>query len=189
MGKLEEKVKKQIRRKHIQKIILKSVALAGLISIAVLAPNAIQALKQLGLVKTRRQKEIINNSRKRLVEAGFLKYEGKFLKLTRKGEAKLHQLELADFRFKHPKKWDGKWRVLIFDIKEKRRHLRDKIRITLKTIGFVKLQYSVWAYPYDCEDLISLLKADFQIGKEIIYMVVDQIENDRWLRQAFDLPD
>jgi len=187
MGKLEQKVKIKARRKYIQKCILGTVATAGLLSVAVLAPNAIQALRQLGLVKSRRQIEIINNSRKRLVASGFLRYENKFLRLTQKGEARLRQLELADFKLKRPKRWDGKWRVLIFDIKEKRRYLRDKIRLTLKAVGFVKLQYSVWVYPYDCEDLISLLKVDFRIGREVIYMVVDQIENDASLKSKFGL--
>jgi DNA-binding transcriptional regulator PaaX len=35
------------------------------------------------------------------------------------------------------KKWDGKWRVLIFDIPETRRFDRDNIRRALISIGFM----------------------------------------------------
>jgi len=186
MGKLEQKVKIKARRKYIQKCILGTVASAGLLSVAVLAPNAIQALRQLGLLKSRREIEIINNSRKRLVMAGLLKYEGKFFKLTQKGEAKLRQLELIDFRLKRPKRWDGKWRVLIFDIKEKRRHLRDKVRLTLKAVGFIKLQYSVWVYPYDCSSQLSFLRDFFNLDESEMRVVVsDNIGNDRKLRKDF----
>jgi CRISPR-associated endonuclease Cas2 len=76
---------------------------------------------------------------------------------------------------------------LIFDIKEERKGMRDKIRRTLNTIGFIRLQDSVWVYPYDCEDLIMLLKADFKIGKDLVYIIADSIENDKDLRLAFNL--
>ena len=54
-------------------------------------------------------------------------------------------------------------------------------------IGFVRLQDSVWVYPYDCEDLITLLKADFRVGKDVLYLIVDSIENDKYLRAEFNL--
>ena len=122
------------------------------------------------------------------IEYGLLEYTNKgLLKLTPKGEAKLRQLELHEYKIKKPKQWDKKGRVLIFDIREERRPLRDKIRRTLITIGFVRLQDSVWVYPHDCEDLITLLKADFKIGKDVLYMIVDTIENDVWLKKHFSI--
>jgi len=54
-------------------------------------------------------------------------------------------------------------------------------------IGFVRLQNSVWVYPYDCEDLVKLLKADFRIGREVLYVIADSIENDMWMRKEFSL--
>jgi DNA-binding transcriptional regulator PaaX len=77
--------------------------------------------------------------------------------------------------------------VLIFDIKESKKSLRDKVRNTLVSIGFVKLQNSVWVFPYDCEDLITLLKADFSIGREVLYMIVDRIENEETLLKYFGI--
>ncbi len=165
------------------------VATAGFLSVAALAPNAIQALGILGgFNKSKRQNEIIANSRKRLVAHGLLEYtpEG-FLRLTSKGETKLEQLELREYKIKKPRRWDKKWRVLIFDIREERKALRDKVRTTLIAIGFMRLQDSVWVYPHDCEDLITLLKADFKIGKEILYIIADTIENDSWLKKQFKL--
>jgi len=76
---------------------------------------------------------------------------------------------------------------LIFDIPEYRRSLREKMRRTLTVIGFKRLQDSVWIYPYDCEDLITLLKADFRIGRDVLYMIVDQLEGDQRLCKEFGL--
>ncbi|KKU67532.1 MAG: hypothetical protein UX89_C0014G0002 [Parcubacteria group bacterium GW2011_GWA2_47_16] len=109
------------------------------------------------------------------------------LRLTPKGETKLRQLKLREYKIKKPKRWDNKWRVLTFDIREERRATRDKIRRTLTVIGFIRLQDSVWVYPYDCENLTTLLKADFKIGKDVLYIIADSIENDSWLRKQFSL--
>lgn len=188
MGTLEKNLHNRMRRGLIQKIILSTVTTAGLLSVAVLAPNALQMLRLFGFGKSKRQKEIIANSRKKLTSAGLLEYaENGFLRLTPKGEAKLRWLELNDYKLKKPKRWDKKWRVIIFDVHEGRKYIRDKIRRTLVGIGFVRLQYSVWVYPYDCEDLITLLKADFKIGKEVLYLIVDTIENDAVLKKQFGL--
>ena len=51
----------------------------------------------------------------------------------------------------------------------------------------MKLQNSVWIYPHDCEDLISLMKTDFMIGKDLLYMIVEKLENDWLLRKTFKL--
>ena len=188
MGKLEQQSKIRTRRKNIQNIILGTVAVDGLLSVAVVAPNVIGAMAKLGIIPTKRQKEIIKRSRQRLIERGLLEYKEGFLKLTTKGEVELRGAEIRGFRLEKPTKWDKKWRVLIFDIKEKRKILRDKVRRTLVSVGFVRLQDSVWIYPYDCEDLITLLKADFKIGKDLLYMIVDELEYDLPLRQRFNLP-
>ena len=53
--------------------------------------------------------------------------------------------------------------------------------------GLLRLQDSVWVYPYDCEDIVTLLKTDFGIGKHLLYLIVDELENDKNLREDFNL--
>ena len=57
----------------------------------------------------------------------------------------------------------------------------------LKAIGFLKLQSSVWIYPHDCEDLIQLIKTDFALGREVLYIVAEDVEGDAKLRFHFKL--
>lgn len=190
MSEIEKEFKKERKKANIQKIILGSIATAGILSLALLAPNALQALKPLGLDKKFKNfKNDTNRSLSRLLNAGlvlFIEKNGKkYLKLTEKGKLKLMRLEQYNFKFKKPKKWDNKWRIVIFDIPQKRRLQRDNLRFTLKQIGFVRLQNSVWVYPYDCENLITLLKLDFKIGREILYIIADKIENDKILKECF----
>lgn len=187
MGQLEEKVRKRNRKANLKKFILSSVMAVGLLGVVMVAPNVLSAIKKAGFSPIKRQKESIKLSRDRLVKKGLLKYEGSFLKLTQKGEDVLRRLELVNFQLKKPRRWDGKWRVLIFDIPEKRKMVREQIRTMLIRIGFIRLQDSVWVYPYDCEDVTVLLKADFKVGKDLLYMIVESIEYDTALRKHFSL--
>ena len=188
---MEKESKNRTRKQNIQKLILNTLYGAGIISVALLAPNAIGALAKLTGTNFRNQNYRVKRSRDRLLNAGLVRLEktlkGTFVEITPKGEQKVEKLYAGEAVLKRPARWDGKWRLVIYDLKEKRKFLRDRLRITLASFGFIRLQNSVWAYPYDCEDLITLVKADFKIGKEVLYLIVDSVENDKWLRELFKL--
>lgn len=181
MGKGEGRIKKH----NLKKTILNAVYTAGVLSVALLSPTTAGAiLKLTGKNKNYRARRAVS----RLIEDGLLKKEDDFLRLTSLGEQKAKMLYAGEITIKKPNRWDGKWRIVIYDLKEAKKHLRDKLRMTLNSIGFMKLQNSVWVYPYDCEDLIALIKADFKIGKEVLYMIVEHLENDRGIKKIFNLP-
>ena len=192
MGTMEKDIAQKIRRDRIVEIILKTVAAAGFLSIALLAPNALQIVKIFEKGKRgQNQKYYLKTAAARLAKQGLIEFKktdrGTFLRITPAGERKLRTIDLDNFQIKKPKKWDGKWRIVIFDIKEARREVRDKLRTSLVQLGFMRLQHSVWVSPYDCEDFIALLKADFMIGKDILYLIVEKLENDALLRAHYNL--
>lgn len=181
--------KRKVRIAKVQKAILYALAAAGGITMALVAPNALRVLEQFGWVKTKRNPYYtVNESVRRLQAGGFVKKDDRgFLYLTQKGERRLSEFGVDGFHINKPRRWDRKWRVVSFDIKESRRRVREQLRMTLSAIGFVCLHKSVWVYPYDCHDLITLLKADYKIGKDVLYIVSEYIENDRMLRRHFEL--
>ncbi|MEX2028991.1 MAG: CRISPR-associated endonuclease Cas2 [Candidatus Paceibacterota bacterium] len=187
MGKLENKSKQKTRRRDLQKMILETVATAGILSVALIAPNVIVAMNKLGLIPKRRQKEYISSSASKLSKRGLIFYDGQRYCLTPKGKNILRRWQFADFKLHRPKKWDKKWRVLIFDIPETRRKVRNQLRYLFHQAGLRRLQDSVWVYPYDCEDILTLLKTDMRVGKQVLYLIVDELENDKYLRQEFGL--
>ncbi len=178
---------KREKKVNVQRAILAAVAVTGLLAVAVVAPNAAGLIAKLGRAPHKRQSEVIKRAQRTLVARGYLRYEGGFVRITPKGEKELQALELKDFQIKKPRRWDGKWRVLAFDIPERRRKTRDRIRETLKRIGFMHMQDSVWLYPHDCQELVVLLKADLHIGKAVRYMVVAELEGDRVYRDYFEV--
>ncbi len=109
-------------------------------------------------------------------------------RLTSEGKRYAKKLELLDrIKLEKPAKWDKRWRVVIFDIWERRRPVRDKLRIMLKKAGFYKIQNSVWAYPYDCEELIAFLKVEMRLGSGVLYMIVEGIEQNQKIQSYFGL--
>ena len=98
---------------------------------------------------------------------------------------RLHAAERIKIRA--PRVWDQKWRIVIFDIWERRRGVRDKLRRTLEKAGFRRIQDSVWVCPYDCEEFVTFLRADLRLGEGILYLIAEGVENDAKLRKLFDL--
>lgn len=73
------------------------------------------------------------------------------------------------------KKWDKKYRVVIFDIPEKKKHLRNWLREELYVLKYEKLQESVLAGKFPLpKDLIKEIK-DKKINKFIDYLLVEKI--------------
>lgn len=188
---MNKNIKKRIntiRKSKVTEVVLKTIATAGILTIAMAVPNAVSLL---GMVGPRNRSFRVKKALKRLIEEGYVvmsKKEGdRYLSLTSKGQKLSARISMGNLTVKRPGTWDGKWHVLIFDIPENKKAVRDKIRQTLILIGFVRLQDSVWVYPYYCEDFITLLKVDFKIGKELLYLIVDSLEGDTSLKKYFEL--
>ena len=87
------------------------------------------------------------------------------------------------------KKWDQKWRIIMFDVWERRRKVRDELRETLKEIGFVKVPEQRLDLPVSVRKALCLFThAPHKLGHGILYIVADEIEHDEKLRKHFDLP-
>ena len=167
---------------NITKMILTVVAAAGVISLALLAPNAVQLLKF--FKKKYDPLYYIQKRTRTMIECGLLEKHGNTIALTEKGRRYLAKTKAKESAGKK-QKWDGKWRIVIFDVWEKHRGKRDMLRKEIKEFGFAQLQQSVWIYPFACGDFIELLKADLRFGKNIRYLVVEHLDNDIRLRKRF----
>ena len=114
-----------------------------------------------------------------------VKEEGRqFLALTNKGE--LQQLFIKA-RLPKKSKWDGKWRIMTFDIPEDVREKRDQLRWLLKNNGFKKMQASVFINPFPLNrEAISYLRQT-KLLPYIRIIRADDIDDDSDLRKHFNL--
>src|SRR3990167_8970903 len=105
---------------NVAKIILGVVAVAGLLSVVMVAPNALQVLKMFdGNKRKYNPKYYFDKKTQDLVNKGFLnvvKEKGNnYVELTKKGEVELQKYLMKE-NVNKKQKWDGKWRVFTFDV-------------------------------------------------------------------------
>jgi CRISPR-associated endonuclease Cas2 len=112
-----------------------------------------------------------------------VKNHQKFLKLTSEGQLRI-LIKKAGVKKEN---WDGKWRVIMFDIPERARQDRNKFRALLKTNGFLKLQASVFISPYSLNsEAIQYLKETGLIGY-IRILRVDKMDDEDLFLKKFKL--
>ena len=192
MGNVELKAKKLRRMGYVQNAVLATVGIAGIIAIAMIAPNIFQAFPRLMGKKRYQLAFQARIAVSRLVVRGFVRFVErggrKFLEITDEGaRAPRYRAGKNSAHGGAKKRWDKRYRIVMFDISQKRKPDRDRVRMFIRECGFLRLQDSVWVFPYDCEELITLLKADMRIGKDVLYAVVESIENDGWIKKHFNL--
>jgi phenylacetic acid degradation operon negative regulatory protein len=89
-------------------------------------------------------------------------------RLTQTG--RLHALGGRDPVAQWKRKWDGRWRLVLFDVPESCRRARDKLRMHLHNRGFGYLQNSVWITPDDAKAERALL-ADGPVDVESLIVL------------------
>lgn len=66
------------------------------------------------------------------------------------------------------KEWDSKWRIVLFDIPEQKRIVRNLFRRRLKEWGFKNLQQSVWVTKQDVTNRLKILINDLKIEDWVV---------------------
>src|SRR3990172_9221630 len=134
-------------------------------------------------------KDRFNQELYRLEQAGFIKkyLDGKeeIIELKPKGKNRIKRMLTQDLEIPIPKKWDRKWRLVIYDIandnKDKRQFLKNK----LENLGFIKLQESVYIFPFDCLREITLLKNMYFLNPHVQFIIADRVETETNLIKIF----
>ncbi len=191
MGNIEKAARKQRRRRNLQKTVLGVVAVAGILAIAMVAPNIFQAIPRITGNKYKfayRAKTAAG----RLAQKGLVRFVErggkKYVEITHKGQRALAlEEQKTTLQNQRGRRWDKRWRMVMFDIPERRKSTRNKLRLLMQELGFLRLQDSVWIYPHDCEELIALMKAEMFIGSNVLYAIAEQVENDGWIKRHFRL--
>lgn len=116
-------------------------------------------------------------------EAGGLR-----IRLTEEGRKVAGKYQINDLKIKKDKRWDKKWRILIFDIDDRHKIKRDALRLKLKELGFYQLQKSVWVYPYNFDREAVLLREFFGLDVREMTIINEAIvEGDDVLKEFFEI--
>jgi len=183
-------------KSEIVKDILYWLAVSGAVCIAATSPyfgiNLMRGVKRWLKYRKTYAKKRITDTFKRLERQGCIKIERRgyqiYIRLTEKGKKMAGWLQVDALKIKRPKRWDKKWRIVIFDISQLKKFYREAFRGKLKELGFFPLQKSVWIFPFDCRDEIELLRDFFRLSqKEMRLIVAQDIGPDDWLKKKFKI--
>ncbi|MDP3794314.1 MAG: hypothetical protein Q8R13_00075 [bacterium] len=107
--------------------------------------------------------------------------------LTQAGREKILRYNLDKITLTAPKRWDGKWRLIMFDIPQGQRMARDAFRRKLQELKFYAIQKSVYITPYPCEEEIDFIASLFEVRDHVLLFRVDHLEGAEKLEDYFHL--
>ena len=143
------------------------------------------------LIKQYSERKYLRQSMKRLIDKGFLKQKEKKWIVTKEGRRfflkKFPEEDGKTIKNSTRRRWDGKWRLVSFDVPGGYSAKRDQIRSFLKEFDFLPLQKSVWVSPNSSDDEFWKLLVKNNLDRYCKIMIVDILEGDEELRRRFRL--
>lgn len=129
------------------------------------------------------RKEYSNLKREGLIETK-TRYRKSVPILTQKGKLTIK----TRLPFKTYGIWDGKWRMVIFDIPETERKYRWALRDKLTQLGFGKIQKSAYISPYPLLGSINRFSSELGIRQYLRFIEISKIDDEKKLvEKTWDL--
>ena len=110
-----------------------------------------------------------------------------YYRLTEKGIRKIEALKLKESS-RRRQKWDGYWRVVIWDIPEIKKVVREALRRKLRSLNFYPLQKSVFVSPFNYEKEIDDLAKIFEIEDALQTLLVKSLGRKEEEARQFFVP-
>ena len=175
-------------RGELAPIILTLLATASFIVACAAMPGLTHLLKLFD-AKDRRERSKVKRVARTLAEKRLIKFTYKngidVLSITENGRKQLVKFEIDKLKIRPTKQWDGKWRVIMFDIPERMKKMRNEIHFRLTDMGFVPYQKSAFISPFECKVEVDALREYFALRKYIKYMLVNEIDDREILKRKF----
>lgn len=197
-----EKTQRQAKREHlvnlakdssivVGKALLVLLAISGALTVAIIAPNIFGAVGRSTRHRAFLSKKGFNRDKDYLKRQRYVEIsrnnESVEIKLTERGMTQCLKRGFDEIKLEKPERWDGFWRVVIFDIPDKHKWAREAFRDRLKFMEFFQLQKSVFVTPYPCEKEIAFCTSLFSISHHIRLLKTRDLSNDVELMKNFKL--
>lgn len=176
--------------------IFKAVLLAGgVLAVSAIAPAAgakiARGLFSAYIGKKRFEREKFLRDLKRLQARKIVRYkelvDGRIeIALMRRGKLLALRYKFDELKL-DTAQWDGKWRLVLFDIPHDRRKARDAFRAKLRKLFFYQIQKSAYITPFKCEDEIDFICAVFRIRRYVLIFELEHFDGEEKLRHYFDV--
>lgn len=173
------------------KVILATALLGGLLTTLAVAPGlgllAGKAMRSMHKERKERYRKLWERfyvfRRRKLIEFVHENEDGELVyRFTDNGRREGKKFLLETLEIKPPKKWDGLWRIVVFDIPEKLKRQRNTLQSKLRGLGFYQLQRSVLIHPFPCEFEVEFLNDFLDIDKYVELFTTRDMPTSRAIR-------
>lgn len=168
----------------VEKEIIMAVGMGALVAASLVCPNLPLVLK---VFLKKQGKRYLRHKINKLERTGLIYFNGEQIKLTKSGLNLRKTIQLSEISVVMPKKWDGLWRLVSYDVSEERKKERDSFRQMLERVGFRKVQKSLWVYPFDCKEQVVIMADNLGLASQVIYMETEKMPNQLKLEKVFNL--
>ncbi|MBI2634027.1 MAG: hypothetical protein HYW80_01815 [Parcubacteria group bacterium] len=180
------------QKRNLTKNIFQCLANGGIFLSAFTTPDT--PVSELIRIEDQRDIYRLRHALKRLATGGYITFhehqsgEVEIIP-TGKGQKAISRRELSRMRVEKPRRWDGFWRMVIFDVPETKKDARDAFRRELVRLGFWQFQRSVFLHPFPCENEIDFLRQFFAIPDVVQIFHVKTLDPDleKTLREQFGI--
>lgn len=184
-------LKRETERYPYVKEILLILAAGTLISAALVMPGVAKLFTPSvwngkGYKRYRLGQSLKRLKKQKLIEVAETK-DGPVVRITENGMTRALTYKLDEMQVKRRESWDKKWRIVIFDIPEGKRRLRDEFRERLKQLGFFQLQKSVFVHAFPCADEVEFLRQIYGVDVDATTILATKIEGEEKLRDFFKI--
>lgn len=194
---LTKKIDKEVfNEKHAHTIeILKLVGMGAFLAASIAVPNLPRILKP--FLKNENEFEVwkrfnvpyLKRTLHRLEKENLVQIKDEkdyqVVEITARGRKRILKYALDELVIEKPKIWDGKWRLISYDIPREYSRLRKIFREYLRSWGFYPLHESVFLHAFPCGKQVEFLREYLGIGEYVRFFSVSRIENDAPFRDFF----
>lgn len=175
---------------ELAKEILKGLALGGFIVLCFAMPNVAQVAKLFQATKSK-ERYRFDRAMSGLHKKKFIRIYQRggqdVVEITREGKRKVLEYNIDEMELRRPRRWDGKWHIVIFDIPESKKNARYALSRKVRELGLYPLQKSVLVSPCQCRDEIDFIGEFFGVRDHIIYITADEIEGAEKVKRHFGI--
>ena len=170
-----------------EKILYYLLLSGGVLAASFFAPKLPYEILKNYLKNKKFNKSRFNRDIKRLSSRGDIKIGNNQVSITKQGKERVLKYKLDDMILKKQTKWDGRWRVVVFDIPDYRRKVSNILRWKLISLGFIQYQKSIFIIPYPCRDEIDFIKEVFEISPHVKLIEATWIDDQDYFLRKFHL--
>jgi hypothetical protein len=185
--------------KNVSDVALAIIAVAGITTVALMAPNLVGAIGKMFVSGGRKQTLTLKEKQAKTVRAFYYLKANGYIKMNRKGDdcevvlteegrRKLDRVGFANLKIERAQTWNGRWWQIAADIPtQPHRSAADSFRAKLKAMGFCPLQRTLWFYPFDPREEVERVARHYGIGQYVTAMEIYRmdVEDEKVLKQFF----